>query len=166
MFRYFEIYRFISSNCPETSVKTPFIYRRPIRWGDTDAARIVFTAHYFDICMEAIESFFHEILELDWFAMTCEQSTGTPFVHAEIDFHTPLTPRDVLNIRVDIEHQGNSSLSLILYGHREVEGVAAFTGRFTCSFSDLNNLKSIPIPNDIRQRITCYQQQSSKLISG
>ncbi|NYS76479.1 MULTISPECIES: thioesterase family protein [Halomonadaceae] len=147
-------------------MKTPFIYRRPIRWGDTDAARIVFTAHYFDICMEAIESFFHEILELDWFAMTCKQSTGTPFVHAEVDFHTPLTPRDVLNIRVDIEHQGNSSLSLILYGNREVEGVAAFTGRFTCSFSDLNNLKSIPIPSDIRQRITCYQQQSSKLISG
>jgi len=147
-------------------VKTPFIYRRPIRWGDTDAARIVFTAHYFDICMEAIESFFHKILELYWFAMTCGQSTGTPCVHAEIDFHTPLTTRDVLNIRVDIEHQGSSSLSLILYGNWGVEGVAAFVGRFTCSFSDLKNLKSIPIPNDIRQRITCYQKQSSKLLSG
>ena len=150
----------------ETFVKTPFIYRRPIRWGDTDAARIVFTAHYFDVCMEAIESFFLEILELDWFAMTCEKGTGTPFVHAEVDFHAPLTPRDVLNIRVEIERQGNSSLSLILYGNREAEGDAAFTGRFTCCFSDLKNLKSTPIPDEIRQRITYYQQQSSHLISG
>lgn len=142
-----------------TPVQSPFHYRRPIRWGDTDAARIVFTAHYFDICMEAIESWFLEVLEADWFAMTRDRGIGTPFVHAEVDFQAPLTPRDVLLVRVDIERLGNSSLSLALTGTREGDGQRTFTGHFTCCFSDLESLSPIRIPDAMRQRIDAYRQR-------
>lgn len=139
-------------------MKTPFHYRRPIRWGDTDAAGIVFTAHYFDICMEAIESWFFEVLELDWFAMARDHGIGSPFVHAEVDFQAPLTPRDVLLVRVDVERLGNSSLSLALTGTRENDGKRTFTGRFTCCFSDLASFTNIPVPDEIRRRIDEYRQ--------
>lgn len=143
-------------------VKTPFYYRRPIRWGDTDAAGIVFTAHYFDICMEAIESWFLEVLELDWFAMTRDHGIGSPFVHAEVDFQAPLTPRDTLLVRVDVERQGNSSLSLVLAGSRERDDQGAFTGRFTCCFNDLASFTKTPIPDALRRRIDDYQRRCAE----
>lgn len=143
-------------------MKTPFYYRRPIRWGDTDAAGIVFTAHYFDICMETIEGWFLDVLELDWFAMTHDHGIGSPFVHAEVNFQAPLTPRDTLLVRVDVERQGNSSLSLALTGTREADGQCTFTGRFTCCFNDLASFTKIPIPDELRHRIEDYQRHCAE----
>ncbi|SFU81970.1 acyl-CoA thioesterase [Halomonas korlensis] len=139
-------------------MQTPFYYRRPIRWGDTDVAGIVFTGHYFDICMEAIESWFIEVLELDWFILTQDHGIGTPFVHAEVDFHAPLTPRDGLSVRVDVERMGNSSLSLALTGKRNSDDQHSFTGSFICCFSDIRTMTNIPIPEWMRRRIDHYQQ--------
>ncbi len=140
-------------------VQPAFHYRRPIRWGDADVAGIVFTAHYFDICMEAIESWFIEVLELDWFTLTQDHGIGTPFVHAEIDFHAPLTPRDGLSVRVDVERMGNSSLSLALTGRRQSDDQHSFTGRFTCCFSEIGTMTNITIPEWLRHRIDHYQQR-------
>ncbi|WP_280548803.1 thioesterase family protein [Halomonas sp. 11-S5] len=147
---------------PARPVQRPFYYRRPIRWGDTDAAGIVFTAHYFDICMEAIESWFLDTLELDWFAMMHDCGLGSPFVHAEVDFHAPLTPRDVLLVRVDVERQGNSSLSLLLSGVREHDDRRTFTGHFTCCFNELASFTKIPIPDELRHRIDNYQRRCAE----
>lgn len=144
-------------------MQAPYIYRRPLRWGDTDAAQIVYTAHYFDICMEAIEGWFINTLELDWFALNLDLKIGTPFVHAEVDFLAPLTPRDVLTIRVDIERLGEKSLSFALRGTRESDGGDIFTGRFTCCFNDTQSFKSVPIPPQMRERIVHYQQRSADI---
>ncbi|MGM0915820.1 MAG: acyl-CoA thioesterase [Pseudomonadota bacterium] len=143
----------------DTPAQSPFHYRRPIRWGDTDAAGIVYTAHYFDICMEAIEGWFLEVFEFDWFSMSQDQGIGSPFVHAEVDFHAPLTPRDTLLVRVDVERLGNSSLSLRLTGLREHEHQHTFTGHFTCCFNDLNSFTKISIPQELRHRIEMYQRR-------
>lgn len=141
-------------------MQVPYIYRRPLRWGDTDAARIVYTAHYFDICMEAIEGWFINTLEVDWFALNLDLEIGTPFVHAEIDYRAPLTPRDVLTIRVDIERVGEKSLSFALHGSRESDGGAIFDGRFTCCFNDTQSFQPVPIPPSQRSRIEQYQARS------
>lgn len=142
-------------------MQTPFVYRRPLRWGDTDAAMIVYTANYFDICMEAIEGWFINTLELDWFAMHLDLGVGTPFVHAEVDLHSPLTPRDVLTIRVDIERLGEKSLSFALEGSREQDGGPVFSGRFTCCFNDSESFKPTAIPAPMRERIAQYQHRSA-----
>lgn len=130
-----------------------FEYRRRLHWGDTDAAGIVYTANYFDLCMEAIEGWFIATLETDWFSMNMDQYISTPFVHAEMDFKTPMTPRDRLCIIVQVERLGNRSLSFALTGRDEIQNRVAFTGLYTCCFTDTRTFQPIPVPETMRERI-------------
>ncbi|WP_404367322.1 acyl-CoA thioesterase [Marinobacter sp.] len=141
----------------------PYIYYRPLRWGDTDAARIVYTAHYFDICMEALEGWFIDILETDWFSMNADLGIGTPFVHAEVDFRAPVTPRDTLSVQIDIERIGNKSLSFILNGFRARDSQSVFDGRFTCCFSNMSTFEPIDIPEWVREPAIHYQEESRRV---
>lgn len=139
-----------------------FEYRRRIRWGDTDAAGIVYTANYFDLCMEAIEEWFIATIEADWFSMNLDHHMGTPFVHAEVDFKAPMTPRDTLLISVKVERLGHRSLSLALTGRSELKQSLAFTGLFTCCFTDTRTFQPIPVPEAIRKRIEGSPELSTK----
>lgn len=133
----------------------PFIHSRNINWGDTDAASIVYTVRFFDFCMEAIEDWFRQICETDWYILNLDRSTGTPFVNVNIDLMAPLTPRHSLNTHVLIERLGQASLRFRLKGMRS-DGVQSFDACFTCCFVNNKKMSSIKIPEDIRSKIEAY----------
>lgn len=139
---------------------THYVYQRRLHWGDTDAAGIVYTANYFDLCMEAIEGWFIATLQVDWFVMNTDMKLGTPFVHAEVDLASPLTPKDTLLVTVTVARLGHKSLSLRLTGCSKERHQEAFTGRFTCCFTDTESFTSVAIPADMRERIEAYQNQA------
>ena len=62
---------------------------------------------------------------LDW-------GIGTPFVHMEIDFRSPVTPRDTLLIGVAVDRVGRSSIGFKVTALAEAEGRLCFEGRFVC----------------------------------
>ena len=74
----------------------PFLHARRIRWGESDPARIVYTARFLDFAMDAIEAFFTDRLGASFYEFNMDHGLGTPFVHVELDFRSPLTPRDTL----------------------------------------------------------------------
>lgn len=54
----------------------PYVYRRRVRWGDSDAARIAYTVRFFDYAMEAIEGWFDDVLGSDWYISNTQHGLG------------------------------------------------------------------------------------------
>lgn len=59
----------------------PFVHRRQIVWGDTDTARIVYTARVPHFAMEAIEAWLIDRLGVGFYDMNTRLGFGTPMVH-------------------------------------------------------------------------------------
>jgi len=121
-----------------------FVHRRRISWGETDAARIAYTARFLDFAMEAIEAWFYDRLGQSFYEFNVDEGIGTPFVRVELDFRSPLTPRDVLETEVLLHRLGRSSLHIGVAGR--VGKRLAYEGRLVCAFVDVGSGRMRPIP--------------------
>lgn len=110
----------------------PFVHRLRPTWGETDTARIVYTARYPDYALRAIDAWFLERAGADFYRMNTVWGIGTPFVRLECDFRAPLTPADVVEIEVAVERAGERSLTFAVRGLIAESGRLAFEGRFVC----------------------------------
>ena len=137
----------------------PFVYRREIFWGDTDTALIVYTGRFVDYALEAIESWFRAHLDTDWYRLNVDRKIGTPFVHVEVDFVSPLTPRDTLSVTVHVDHMGTSALGFRIVGYANDER-ESFRGHLVCAFVDIKAMVKIPIPDEFRERIEAFQEMT------
>jgi 4-hydroxybenzoyl-CoA thioesterase len=139
-----------------TDAPVPFTYRREIFWGDTDTALIVYTGRFLDYSLEAIEAWFRATLGIDWYAMNVDLGIGTPYVHVDIDFVSPLTPRDVLEVRVHVASIGRSSLGFTVTGYANGERLS-FRGTMVSAFVNIKTMAKIPIPDEYRTKIVAYR---------
>ncbi|MGA8260073.1 MAG: thioesterase family protein [Arenicellales bacterium] len=133
----------------------PFVHRRVINWGDTDAAHIVYTGRFLDFALEAIEDWFRAVVGYGWYEMNMDLGIGTPFVKADIDFKAPLTPRDGLQTTVLVERAGRASITFKVAGERD-DGVCSFTGTLVCCVIAAGEMKPVEIPAKWRERIDQY----------
>lgn len=133
-----------------TEKSYPFVHPRRIRWGESDPARIVYTARFLDFAMDAIEAFFTDRLGASFYEFNLDHGIGTPFVHVELDFRSPLTPRDTLETEVRLARLGGSSLTFNTTGR--VGDRVAFEGKQVCAFVDVSGsaMKPIPVPERFR----------------
>ena len=81
----------------------PYVQKRIPKWSETDSAQIVYTARFVDYAMDSIEGWFRDVLGVDWFLMNTELDMGTPFVKIQMEFKSPLTPHDELEVRVLVD---------------------------------------------------------------
>ncbi|MCI2807056.1 acyl-CoA thioesterase [Eoetvoesiella caeni] len=144
-------------NITEPSV-APFIHRRTIRFGETDAAAIVYTARFFEYALDAIDAWYVEVVTVSLYSLNMEHNISCPFVHASIDFKSALRPGDELAVTVLVQKHGRSSLSFRVLGECS-NGILSFIGTFTLVFVDAAALRSIPIPAQISARIKEYMDR-------
>jgi acyl-CoA thioesterase FadM len=130
---------------------SPYVHAAQIRFADTDAAGIAYTGRFPNLAMDAIDGWFRERLDTDWFRLNIDERIGTPFVHMSMDFRSPLTPRDMLETTVLIPKTGSTSLTLNVIGR--VGTRISFEGRFVCVFVDPVAAKPIEIPLRYRNAI-------------
>jgi 1,4-dihydroxy-2-naphthoyl-CoA hydrolase len=76
-----------------------FSYNRTVRFGDTDAAGVVYFAHVLSMCHEAYEESLRQS-NFDLKTFFGKDTLAYPIVHAEVDFLAPMYCGDVLEIRV------------------------------------------------------------------
>lgn len=128
----------------------PFVHVRRIRWGESDPARIAYTARFLEFAMDAIEAFFQDRLGAGFYELNLDHGIGTPFVHVELDFRSPLTPRDTLATEVRLVRLGGSSVTFAVAGR--VGARLAFEGRLVSAFVDITGpaMKPIPVPPRFR----------------
>lgn len=122
------------------------MHRRQISWGDTDSARIVYTARVSHFALEAIEGWFIDRLGVGFYDMDAPHGFGTPFVHMDIDFRSRMTPHDRLATRVLLEKVGRSSLHFMLESRAEGDGRICWSGRFVCACVRTDSYEPIAVP--------------------
>jgi 4-hydroxybenzoyl-CoA thioesterase len=126
-----------------------FTYTRPVRFEEVDAAQIVFFARFLNYCHEAMEALFGD-LEGGYVALIRERRVGLPAVHVECDFTAPLRYGDVARIDVTLERIGRSSCAFRYLFTRASDGAKVASMLHVCAVSDLRDVSSIPIPDDMR----------------
>ena len=129
---------------PTEARRYPFVHARRIRWGESDPARIVYTARFLDFAMDAIEAFFTDRLGASFYEFNLDHGVGTPFVHVALDFRSPLTPRDTLETEVRLAKLGGSSLTFAVFGR--AAGRLCYQGRLVCAFVDVTGPQMRPVP--------------------
>jgi 4-hydroxybenzoyl-CoA thioesterase len=134
------------------SVAEPFVHWRRISWGDTDAARIVYTARVPHFALEAIEAWYLDRLGVGFYDIVTEHGFGTPFVHMDIDFRSPMTPHDRIGTRVLLTRLGATSMNFALDSRTE-EGRLCWTGNFACVFVRFEPYGPIPAPEFLRRAL-------------
>lgn len=134
----------------------PFVYRREIFWGDTDTARIVYTGKFADFMLEAAEAWMRAYLGADWFTQATEQGRGGPVVHLDIDFMSPVTPKDVLEVEVRITHMGDTAITYQCTGYGNDRRLS-FRGKFTSVGFDYASNRKQPLTQETRNIIEDYQ---------
>ena len=130
-----------------------FVHKRRVTWGETDVAGSVDLSTVTRYCMEALEEWFLDRLGSDWHQLHVEQKVGTPFVRAELEFHSPVRPRDALMISVKVEKVGRSSVVFHVIGTAGQGERRCWEGHFTCVFLDPQTMQSIPVPQAYRSAI-------------
>ncbi|MDI4655584.1 acyl-CoA thioesterase [Xanthobacter autotrophicus] len=126
-----------------------FIWRRRVGFGDCDPARIAYTGRIPDFALEAIDAFWEDLLDGDnWFRMNVDQGFGCPFVHMEMDFKVPITPRAPLFCHVEPARLGTTSITFRVVGMQD--GHPCFIASFVAVFVVAGELRKIPVPDHIR----------------
>jgi 4-hydroxybenzoyl-CoA thioesterase len=131
--------------------RPPFVHRITVRWADCDPAEIAYTGRLPYFALEAIESWWVEAVGLDWFAMHAERNYGAPFVHIDLDFRAPVTPRFPLDCEVTPTRLGKSSIAFRVVGRQD--GQLCFEGNFVSAFVTSKPFAGRTTPPEIRALI-------------
>ena len=129
-----------------------FVHTRRLTFGDTDAARIVYTPRAVHFAVEAVEAWLLERMGISWLHLVRDEQMGTPCVHAEVDFISPMVPPDFLHTEVLLTAAGRSSLTFRLAGR--IEERLCWRGNFVFAFYSQATGRAAPIPEQYRTAIT------------
>ena len=156
------------TNSPSASAANwqPYRYLRSIGFGDTDAAGMAYTGRLSNILLEAIEGWYRDRLQTDWFHMTQDLGMGTPFVKLGLEFQSPVTPREAIAIEVLAVRVGRSSTSFAARATGVETGVLCFTGEATNVFVSTSSLSSIEIPEPFNSAIRHEVAMAEALLAG
>ena len=132
-----------------------FVFLRPVRFAEVDAAGLVFFPRYHEYCHDALEAFFGE-LPGGYAALFRQRDLGVPTVHLETDFKSPLRYGDVARFEMAIERVGRTSLTFYHTIRREADGVVAATVRQVVVMTTISTLTPILVPDDVRELLDRY----------
>ena len=126
-----------------------FVYERAVRFEEVDAARIVFFARFSNYAHEAMEALLGG-LDGGYVRLVNERRLGMPAVHLECDFRAPLRFGDVMRIETYVPRIGTKSVTYRYEFFRGAERTHAATIVHVCAVTDLDAMKAVPIPDDVR----------------
>jgi 4-hydroxybenzoyl-CoA thioesterase len=140
--------------------KTSFVFDRPVRFEEVDAARIVFFPRMLSYCHEAMASLMDGGVGGGYAALVLDRAIGLPTVHVEADFSAPLRFGDVARIELEVARIGKSSTTFEIQVSRARDQVRAAKVTLVCACTDLNKLRAVPWPDDVRKILEDHLVQS------
>ncbi len=132
----------------------PLIVQRIVKFGETDAAGVVYTGRFLDYALEAFDTWFRHVIGLTW-PQQAALNVGTPAVSCHLEFARPLRAGDPLAIEVLIDRIGGGSFTMRTVG-RDRDGQEVFVGTMTFATIDTQNRAPIRIPDAYRDKMTAY----------
>ena len=127
-----------------------------VRFSHCDPAGIIFYPHYFVMFNGLVEDWFNHALEINYANFITTRRLGLPMVNVQCDFVAPSKIGEVITLTLQIEHIGNSSLTLAVRAQLNNQ-LRVRTQLTLCVFS-FETRRATPIPDDLRQRLNEFQQ--------
>ena len=126
-----------------------------VRWGDVDAARIIFYGAYIHF-FEFAETELFRSVGLHYGTMFNELKIWLPRVHLECDFHRVATLDDLLVVSVYVGRFGTKSMRLNFEVRRKNDPELIATAHFVLAAVNQKTFETVPIPSEIRERLDPY----------
>ena len=143
-----------------------FSIEERVRWGDVDAAGIIFYGSYIRF-FEIAETELFRAVGLPYGKIFDELNIWLPRVHLECDFHRAAQMDDLLEVSVYVASIGKSSLRLNFEVRKrneagEIEEKLMATAHFVLVSTDRANLKPLPVPEELRRALEPYTEMRSE----
>lgn len=137
-----------------------FSIEERVRWGDVDAAGIIFYGSYIRF-FEIAETELFRAVGLPYGKVFDELNIWLPRVHLECDFHRAAQMDDLLEVSVYVARIGKSSLRLNFEVRKrneagEIEEKLMATAHFVLVSTDREDLKPLPVPEELRHALEPY----------
>ena len=137
-----------------------FTIEERVRWGDVDAAGIIFYGSYIRF-FEIGETELFRAVGLPYGKVFDELNIWLPRVHLECDFHRAAQMDDLLQVSVYVGKIGRTSLRLNFEVRKkndagEIEEDLMATAHFVLVSTDRENLKPLPVPQVLRRALEPY----------
>jgi len=137
-----------------------FAIEERVRWGDVDAAGIIFYGSYIRF-FEIAETELFRAVGLPYGKVFDELNIWLPRVHLECDFHRAAQMDDLLQVTVYVGKIGRTSLRLNFEVRRKTEDGTLekdlmATAHFVLVSTDRENLKPLPVPETLGAALDPY----------
>jgi len=132
-----------------------FTIEERVRWGDVDAARIIFYGAYIHFFEFAETELFREV-GLPYGKMFDELKIWLPRVHLECDFRRAARLDDLLEVSVYVGRFGTKSMKLNFEVRRKNEEELIATAHFVLTAVNQDTFETVPIPVEMRERLAPY----------
>lgn len=132
-----------------------FTIEERVRWGDVDAARIIFYGAYIHFFEFAETELFREV-GLHYGTMFDELKIWLPRVHLECDFRRAARLDDLLEVSVHVGRFGTKSMRLNFEVRRKNEDELIATAHFVLAAVNQDTFETVPIPAELRERLAPY----------
>jgi acyl-CoA thioester hydrolase len=132
-----------------------FTIEERVRWGDVDAARIIFYGAYIHFFEFAETELFREV-GLHYGTMFDELKIWLPRVHLECDFRRAARLDDLLEVNVYVGRFGTKSMKLNFEVRRKNEPELIATAHFVLAAVNQDTFETVPIPAELRERLAPY----------
>ncbi|MDF2096327.1 acyl-CoA thioesterase [Aquibaculum arenosum] len=127
-----------------------------MRFSHCDPAGIVYYPRYLDLCNSLVEDWFTEGLALDYASIIMQRRLGLPTVHLQCDFRKPSVLGETLEMTLQVEAVGSSSVTLFILT-QGADNDPRFAARIVLVCTSLESHRAISLPADIREVIDHYR---------
>lgn len=132
-----------------------FTIEERVRWGDVDAARIIFYGAYIHFFEFAETELFREV-GLAYGKMFDELKIWLPRVHLECDFRRAARLDDLLEVSVYVGRFGTKSMKLNFEVRRKGEDALIATAHFVLAAVNQDTFETVALPPELRDRLAPY----------
>ena len=132
-----------------------FSIEERVRWGDVDAASIIFYGAYIRF-FEIAETELFRAVGLPYGVVFDQLDIWLPRVHLECDFHHAAQLDDLLEVSVYVGKFGNKSMRLNFEVRRKGEGIRIADAHFILAAVRRDTFETVPIPEELKTRLAPY----------
>jgi YbgC/YbaW family acyl-CoA thioester hydrolase len=131
-----------------------------VRWGDVDAARIIFYGAYIRF-FEFAETELFRAVGLPYGVMFDELDIWLPRAHLECDFRRAAQLDDLLEVSVYVGRVGSKSLRLNFEVRRNGDDELVAEAHFVLVAVRRNTFESVPVPDELKRRLAPYTRPAA-----
>ena len=133
-----------------------------VRWGDVDAARIIFYGSYIRF-FEIAETELFRAVGLPYGRMFDELDVWLPRAHLECDFRQAAQLDDLLEVSVYVGRIGTKSLRLNFEVRRNGDQSIVAEAHFVLVAVRRGSFESVSVPTELRRRLAPFTQPAGEV---